>query len=359
MPRRINANLRSKILAIANSSKETTTWAKYLEAKNSLEADGIDLKKSFFFNLLKNPQVEPPKRAKKMKTVVTEENVEKVYELMVIKYNGKASLRSIASEIGEDEISRTSVNTILKNELFLHPYKSIKVQILTDLNRHKRIEFCNQMLLLIENDPSYHHRIIFTDETMVQTENYPNRQNDRNWQMNQPYDFDEHAVWSNKAMALSGINYHFGSLPTYWFEQGGVNQHAYQIMLTDKVFHDLNTAFGHEYVRENFTWQQDGAPSHRTLETIEVIRTEFDHIISINGDIEWPPNSPDLNVCDYYLWGRAKSRSVLHMDIESAKSHFNDKMKDIKLEEIRKAIDDFPNRLRFCLGANGGHFLTH
>ncbi|XP_023726582.1 uncharacterized protein LOC111874931 isoform X2 [Cryptotermes secundus] len=31
------------------------------------------------------------------------------------------------------------------------------------------------------------------------------------------------------------------------------------------------------------------------------------HVISRNGDIAWPSRSPDLSVCDFYLWGYLKS----------------------------------------------------
>jgi hypothetical protein len=32
-----------------------------------------------------------------------------------------------------------------------------------------------------------------------------------------------------------------------------------------------------------------------------------DRIISRNANIAWPPRSPDLSVCDYFLWGHLKS----------------------------------------------------
>jgi hypothetical protein len=31
-------------------------------------------------------------------------------------------------------------------------------------------------------------------------------------------------------------------------------------------------------------------------------------VISRTGNIEWPARSPDLNACDFFLWGNLKSK---------------------------------------------------
>jgi hypothetical protein len=35
-------------------------------------------------------------------------------------------------------------------------------------------------------------------------------------------------------------------------------------------------------------------------------------VISRFGDIPWPPRSPDLSTCDFFLWGYLKSRVYAH-----------------------------------------------
>ena len=32
------------------------------------------------------------------------------------------------------------------------------------------------------------------------------------------------------------------------------------------------------------------------------------HVISLRGDIGWPPRSPDLTPCDFFLWGYLKAK---------------------------------------------------
>ena len=50
-----------------------------------------------------------------------------------------------------------------------------------------------------------------------------------------------------------------------------------------------------------FTFQQDGAPSHRSRQTVEFLQAEVPDFIEPEN---WPPNSPDLNPVDYCIWGR-------------------------------------------------------
>ena len=90
--------------------------------------------------------------------------------------------------------------------------------------------------------------------------------------------------------------------------------------------------------------------AHICWPSVVLLYQTYDNIIS-NSDIPWPPYSPDLNPCDYYLWGRAKEDYLSSPNIQQHK------MADISLEECQKAIEDFPRRLQLCLGAEGGHFL--
>jgi len=52
-------------------------------------------------------------------------------------------------------------------------------------------------------------------------------------------------------------------------------------------------------------FQQDSAPSHRARKTIKLLQREMSAFIS--PDL-WPPNSPDLNLVDYEIWGVVQDR---------------------------------------------------
>ena len=48
---------------------------------------------------------------------------------------------------------------------------------------------------------------------------------------------------------------------------------------------------------------QDGAPPHCSDRSLEFLGQYFYRLISHHTNFPWPPKSPDLNPCDYYLWG--------------------------------------------------------
>ena len=51
-------------------------------------------------------------------------------------------------------------------------------------------------------------------------------------------------------------------------------------------------------------WQQDGASAHTSNVALQYLRGQFPgRVVSKRGDWRWPPRSPDLAVCDFFLWG--------------------------------------------------------
>jgi len=56
-------------------------------------------------------------------------------------------------------------------------------------------------------------------------------------------------------------------------------------------------------------FQQDGATPHTVVISIAALRRLFpQRVISLFGDVPWPPRSPDLTAPDFFLWGYLKSK---------------------------------------------------
>ena len=57
---------------------------------------------------------------------------------------------------------------------------------------------------------------------------------------------------------------------------------------------------------KNYYFQQDGARPHTSIKVQDYLRSKFQD--KFMDKKRWPPRSPDLNPCDFYLWGYLKSR---------------------------------------------------
>jgi hypothetical protein len=59
-------------------------------------------------------------------------------------------------------------------------------------------------------------------------------------------------------------------------------------------------------------WFQDnGTTSHTARNSMQTVQEMFPgHVISRNGDVAWPPCSPDLSPCDFFLWGHLKAQGL-------------------------------------------------
>ena len=161
-------------------------------------------------------------------------------------------------------------------------------------------------------------------------------------------------------MAWCGVNWHFGLLDTFVFEEN-VNQHTYRNLIEHEVLPHLQLKIqGTEIHQVNqYVFQQDGARPHTTNENIQFLQSKFQGVISANGNIHRPSNSPDLTVCDFFLWGRCKTREQAVLTVDEALLDFEDRKTAISIDEVRRAIDNFVRRLRICYAVDGDNFLTH
>lgn len=108
-------------------------------------------------------------------------------------------------------------------------------------------------------------------------------------------------------------------------------------------------------------WQQDGAPSHTSNATMQYLRGQFPgRVMSKRGDLPWPPRSPDLTVCDFFLWGYLKHRiwNVPHdqqpKNLEQLRAAIVTECRNIDHQIIQRSFDTMVTRARRCINA-GGH----
>jgi len=72
---------------------------------------------------------------------------------------------------------------------------------------------------------------------------------------------------------------------------------------------------------------------------------------------DWPSGSPDLNPMDYKLWAVLEEMTCRrrHKNLKSLKRCLVKAAADIPLETVRAAIAEWPECLKACVKAEGGH----
>jgi hypothetical protein len=121
-------------------------------------------------------------------------------------------------------------------------------------------------------------------------------------------------------------------------------------VLENGLFLDIRERCGNY----NWTLQQDGAPSHRSAQTIAFLHSaDIDFI----EPAMWPPNSPDLNPVDYAIWGALEECVYKHTlkNVQELKLAIIEEWNNLSQNFINKSINQWRGRLRSVVENNGGH----
>jgi hypothetical protein len=110
--------------------------------------------------------------------------------------------------------------------------------------------------------------------------------------------------------------FEFGVWGPYFFEEDDVTvtvtSDRYCAMLENLLRPKLDDLFD-EHGAEHLWFQQDGATAHTSCRSLGILREMFPgHVAFLRGDIRWPPRSPDLTPCDFFLWGYLKAQVYQH-----------------------------------------------
>lgn len=175
------------------------------------------------------------------------------------------------------------------------------MQILNELvegDCEKRMRFSHQMLVMLDADPSAINRILFGDEAIFHLNGYFNHQNMRYLASVNPHFVVEKPLHSPKIMVWCGLMRN-GLVGPFFFE-GSVTGPRYLAMLEDELLPTLDGMCGGH--RGDLYVMQDGVPSHIVHPVKSFLEKNFPgKTIGRGLDIFWPPRSPDLTPCDYFL----------------------------------------------------------
>ena len=99
---------------------------------------------------------------------------------------------------------------------------------------------------------------------------------------------------------------------------------------------------------------QDFAPAHASQSVQDFLSRKIPFYVP--KDI-WPSNTPDLNPCDFWMWGvvEQKCNSNAHASVSDLKKAIRKAASTIGPDETQRACSAFRRRLGSVKEADGGH----
>ena len=282
-------------------------------------------------------------------------NIEAVEDMVLSQENEPGthlSLREIESETG---IPLTSVHRIVHEDLGLTAFKLTNVQRLTVADEKKRLDKGKRILhkLRLNRDLN---KTFFTDEKIFKLQAPNNKQNDRVYGVNlsdiREKGHSEKSKFPSTVMVSAGIS-KLGKTSIHFVTPGAkINSAYYCNEVLSQLLPEMERLSNGDYI-----FQQDGARSHTSKATLAYLE---EHCCQFLKPDLWPPNSPDLNPCDYAIWGTLEARIWNHnrfniKTIEDLKERIVEEWDALPQEMIDKSIDSFRKRVRMLIQQNGGH----
>ncbi|GBN75379.1 hypothetical protein AVEN_8064-1 [Araneus ventricosus] len=255
------------------------------------------------------------------------------------------------------EIARTldrpvsTVNKILRNILHCYPYKISHVQESFPSDLPARETFALKFLARMELDNEWPWKILWTDDALFHLTGYVNTQNCRIWATENPQETQPVPLYPAKGTVWCGFTASFIIGP-YFFEETGalgpvtvtVTGQRYECLLRNHVIPTLQQ----RGCVDRIIFMQDGAPPHIANPVKQLLKRHFGNarIISRQFPTAWPSRSPDLNPCDFWLWGYLKdfvfSTPIAHL--AELKARIAEHILNVTPETLRSVVEHAVSR---------------
>ena len=130
-----------------------------------------------------------------------------------------------------------------------------------------------------------------------------------------------------------------------------INSSTYQKLILEPVLKDLSKTI---FNKEPFLFQQDGAPAHTSNISQNWLRENIPDFITKE---EWPPSIPDLNPMDFSIWSILQKNACAksHSSVEALKKSLHREWEKIPQDNLRAAVEAFPQRLKRVVEKKGGY----
>lgn len=294
--------------------------------------------------------VQPVSLKNRVRRSRNEENVINV--LAYVKADPHLSIREIARDLG---LNYSLVHRILKEQK-LHPYHLVLHQELKETDFDRRLNHCNWLKEMVNDNPDFLNKILWTDEATFTSSGKVNLHNSHYWSETNPH-WQREVNYQNRWTVNVWCGILNGKIIGPFFFEGTLTGEKYLEFLTDNLPILLEDVPIQN--RLNMWYQQDGCPAHFAAAVQRYLNIAFPSRWIGRGSIfPWPARSPDLTVLDFYLWGRIKdlvfkTRPITRDDI---KERIREAVRSISVAEIETSVNSTTERLKLCIANDGKHF---
>ena len=260
------------------------------------------------------------------------------------------SMRKIAADLG---VSDFLIRKIVKEDIRYRSYALRKGQFMSEATKIVRYEKARGLLNRLKHPPAEDLLIFFSDEKNFSQDQKVNSRNNR-WLCDDPSEVP--IVMKTKfpatVMCMGVISNKGDVMLPHFFPTGlKINTDVYLDLLNNVVKPWMDQiAAGRPFI-----WQQDGVPAHNSNRTQEWCRENLPFFFEKEV---WPPNSPDCNPLDYYVWGVAErdANRTSHNTKEALMARIVEVFANIPKADVVKACSRFRSRIEKVVAANGDFF---
>lgn len=288
-------------------------------------------------------------RPRQARNPVAEEEI-----LEIVENNPGTSCRLLEHQT---DVTKSTANRIIREQL-IHPYHVQPVQELLPIDFESRLNFAQTIQERRAADPFFHMNILFTDESCFTRRGITNFHNQHVYAEENP-----HTVTERHFQREFKLNVWMGIINTYLIgpfrlpdRLAGDN---YLYFITERMPELLEIVPLN--LRRDMVFMHDGAPPHFALNVRNFLNGQYPgRWIGRGHDapIRWPPRSPDLNPCDFFIWGALKTKvyEVPINNVEQLWNRIQIAANSLQNEGILRRVHfNFLRRLDCCINEDGGH----
>ncbi|GFX88480.1 uncharacterized protein TNCV_2279481 [Trichonephila clavipes] len=307
--------------------------------------------------------VQPGRGRKSTSSDVVEDVATAIVDQSMDNIIGCSSVRAVSRHLG---VLYSTVWNVLRKVEHFFPYKIRHNQQLMANDREKRLTFALTFLARVKVDASWPWKILWSDEAHFHLSGTVNTHNCRIWDTESPRAFQEIPLHSPKVTVWCGFTATFILGPLFFEEttRNGpvtctVTARRYKNMLEN---FEAPQMLQHQCL-DSITFMQDGALPQIGLCVQQFLRQHFtnDRVNSRAFPTAWPPRTPDLNPCDFWMWGYLKNlvyRGRL-ITLADLKDSITLHVRSISVDQLRSAVEQTLHRLQILHLEEGNHIEQH